>query len=82
VVSDGIEQLKVHGSFAPLERGCDDLMMELLRTSGRTSFGPEPLAAFVLLKEFEIRSVRAVLVGKLNGLPRDKIKERLPGAYI
>jgi len=42
----------------------------------------EPLTAYVLLKEFEIRSVRAVLVGKLNGLPKKKIKERLPGAYL
>jgi len=81
-VSDGIGQLQSRHSFAPLERGCDDLMMELLGASSRTSFGIEPLAAYVLLKEFEIRSVRAVLVGKLNGLPREKIKERLPGAYI
>lgn len=81
-VSDGIGQLRSGHSFAPLERGCDDLMMELLRTASRTSFGVEPLAAYVLLKEFEIRSVRAVLVGKLNGLPRDRIKERLPGAYL
>jgi V/A-type H+-transporting ATPase subunit C len=82
VAGDGIGQLQAHGRFAALERGCDDLMMELLSTAGRTSFGMEPLAAYVLLKEFEIRSVRAVLVGKLNGLPRDKIKERLPGAYL
>jgi len=81
-VSDGIGQLQSRRSFAHLERSCDDLMIELLRTSGRTSFGVEPLAAYVLLKEFEIRSVRAVLVGKLNGLPKDKIKERLPGAYL
>ena len=82
VVSDGIGQLQSRRSFAHLERGCDDLMIELLRTSGRTSFGVEPLTAYVLLKEFEIRSVRAVLVGKLNGLPKKKIKERLPGAYL
>lgn len=81
-VSDGIGALRSRRRFAPLERGCDDLMIELLRTSNRTSFGVEPLAAYVLLKEFEIRSVRAVLVGKLNGLPRDRIKERLPGAYL
>jgi V/A-type H+-transporting ATPase subunit C len=82
VVADGIAQLKARKSFAPLERGCDDLMMELLKTSRQTSFGVEPVVAYVLLKELEIRSVRAVLVGKLNGLPREKIKERLPGAYI
>jgi V/A-type H+-transporting ATPase subunit C len=81
-VSDGIGQLQARRSFAHLERGRDDLMIELLVTSRQTSFGVEPLAAYVLLKEFEIRSVRAVLVGKLNGLPQDKIKERLPGAYV
>jgi V/A-type H+-transporting ATPase subunit C len=80
--AEGISQLKAQKSFAPLERGCDDLMIALLRRSRETSFGVEPVVAFILLKEFEIKGIRAVMVGKLNGLPKDKIKERLPGAYI
>jgi V/A-type H+-transporting ATPase subunit C len=56
--------------------------MKLLRKSRETSFGVEPLAVYLLLKEFEIRAVRATLVGKLNDLPKEKIKERLPSEYV
>jgi V/A-type H+-transporting ATPase subunit C len=81
-VTEGISQLKAQKSFAPLERSCDDLMIALLKRSRETSFGVEPVVAFVLLKEFEIKGIRAIMVGKLNGLPKERIKERLPGAYI
>lgn len=81
-VAEGIAQLKARRSFAALERSCDDLLMELLKTSRETSFGAEPVAAYLFMKELEIRGVRAVLVGKRNNLPKEKIKERLPSAYV
>jgi V/A-type H+-transporting ATPase subunit C len=81
-VAEGIGQLKDHNSFAALERNFDDLMIQLLKRSRQASFGAEPLVAYLLLKDFEIRAVRAVLVGKLNQLPKEKIKERLPSEYV
>jgi V/A-type H+-transporting ATPase subunit C len=81
-VAEGISQLKAKKSFAPLERICDDLLIKFLKRSREASFGAEPVIAYLLLKEFEIRAVRAVLVGKLNGLPKEKIKERLPSEYV
>ncbi|KPL18988.1 MAG: hypothetical protein AMJ92_05320 [candidate division Zixibacteria bacterium SM23_81] len=81
-IAEGISQLKVQKSFAALERSCDDLVIQLLKKSRETSFGVEPLVVYLLLKEFEIRAVRATLVGKLNDLPKEKIKERLPSEYV
>lgn len=81
-IADGISQLKAQESFAPLERSCDDLLIQFLRRSRETSFGVEPVVAYLLLKEFEIKAVRAVLVGKVNELPKDKIKERLASEYV
>lgn len=81
-IADGISQLKAQDSFAPLERSCDDLLIQFLRRSRETSFGVEPVVAYLLLKEFEIKAVRAVLVGKVNELPKDKIKERLASEYV
>ncbi len=81
-VAEGISQLKAKKSFAPLERICDDLLIQFLKISREASFGAEPVIAYLLLKEFEIRAVRAVLVGKLNDLPKEKIRERLPSEYV
>ncbi len=81
-ISGGIAQLKGQQSFAQLERGGDELLIQFLKTSRETSFGIEPVVAYVLLKEFEIKGVRAILVGKLNDLPREKIKERLPSEFV
>jgi len=81
-IADGISKLKTKKTFAALERSCEDIMIQLLKRSRETSFGVEPVVAYVLLKEFEIKAVRAVLVGKLNDLPKEKIKERLLSEYV
>jgi len=81
-VSEGVSQLKAQKSFAALERRFDDLLIQLLKQSREASFGAEPVAAYLLFKEYEIQAVRAVMVGKLNQLPKEKIKERLPSEYI
>lgn len=81
-VAEGISQLKAQRSFAPLERSCEDLLIQFFKRTRETSFGVEPVVAYLLLKEFEIKAVRAVLVGKLNELPKEKIKERLPSEYV
>jgi len=81
-IAEGISQLKAQKSFAHLERSCDDLLIQFFKRSRETSFGVEPVVAYLLLKEFEIKAVRAVLVGKLNDLPKERIKERLPSEYV
>jgi V/A-type H+-transporting ATPase subunit C len=81
-IADGISKLQAQKSFAALERSCEDIMIHFLRRSRETSFGVEPVVAYLFLKEFEIKAVRAVLVGKLNALPKEKIKERLPSEYV
>lgn len=81
-IAEGISKLQAQKSFAALERSCEDIMIRLLERSREISFGVEPVVAYLLLKEFEIKAVRAVLVGKLNDLPKEKIRERLPSEYV
>jgi len=64
------------------ERMADNFVMGLLRTSKRKAFGPEPVIAYVLAKETEIRNLRIILTGKINGLPNEAIRERLRDAYV
>jgi V/A-type H+-transporting ATPase subunit C len=41
-----------------------------------------PLAAYILARENEIKSVRILLSGKINDLPEDSIRERLREMYV
>lgn len=68
--------------LAPLERACRDYILSYLKKARLTPFGIEPIYAFLLVKEEELRSVRAVLLGKKNGLDPQLIKERLPSDYL
>ena len=52
---------------------------------GRTryvSFGIEPLVAYLIARENEVKLVRIVLTGKKIGLPPEEIKERLREMYV
>ena len=44
--------------------------------------GIEPVAAFYIAKENEIKNLRMVLTGKLAGIAEETIKERLRETYV
>ena len=66
------------GSFLPFERESDALALDLLEDLGAETFGPGPLAAFVLLREMETAHVKLLLAGKAAGIPRARLQQRLP----
>ncbi|HAL30277.1 MAG TPA: hypothetical protein DCP20_06135 [Coriobacteriia bacterium] len=41
--------------------------------------GPEPVLAYVLAREAEVVALRIVVIGRLSGLERDVVRERLRG---
>jgi V/A-type H+-transporting ATPase subunit C len=41
-----------------------------------------PLAAYILARESEIRSVRIILTGKANDMPEETIRERIRKTYV
>jgi len=69
------------GSFARLEKGADDYMMGYLRLTKTVTFGLEPLYAYLLVKESELKSIRMIMVGKMYGIPPERIRERLPTTF-
>ncbi len=68
--------------LAPLERACRDYILSYLRKARYTPFGIEPIYAYFLIKEEELRWVRAVILGKENGLDPKFIRKRLPSDYL
>ncbi|MCD6170610.1 MAG: V-type ATP synthase subunit C [Candidatus Latescibacteria bacterium] len=77
-VATGTDALLKSGSFLPLERAADATLISCLERAKVQSLGIEPLVAYLLLKEYEFKAVRIVVVGKTNQLSAELIRERLP----
>ena len=69
-------------SPSAFERWCDNLIMEHIKPQKYNPFSVSPLAAYILARENEIKSVRILLSGKRNDLPEDSIRERLREMYV
>lgn len=78
--ADGVEQLKI--SLSNFERWCDNLIINHIKPQRYNPFTLSPLAAYILGKENEIKSIRILLSGKLNDLPENSIRERLRETYV
>ncbi len=68
--------------FASFERACDDILMEKIRSYKREFFGIEPIAAYYLGKQNEIKTLRVILTAKKYGVDDEFLKERLRQSYV
>lgn len=82
VAEKGIEAYRTTGSMAKLEKICDDYLMSFVKSAKFISLGLEPLIGYLVAKENEIRNVRIIMVGKINKLSNENIRERLREAYV
>lgn len=69
-------------SVSAFERWCDNLIIEYIRPQKYNPFSIAPLAAYILARENEIKTVRIILSGKLNHLSEESIRERLREMYV
>jgi V/A-type H+/Na+-transporting ATPase subunit C len=72
--------LKNH-STTHFEKLADNFLMKFIQSAKMVVFGAEPLLAYLLAKEIEIKIIRMIMVSKLNGIPVEEIKERLRDIY-
>ncbi|MCR4924674.1 MAG: V-type ATPase subunit [Clostridiales bacterium] len=70
------------GDTTAFEKWCDDELMKLVGQAKFTSFGVEPIVAYYIAKDAEIKSVRIILSAKLNNLSADTIKKRVRELYV
>jgi V/A-type H+-transporting ATPase subunit C len=80
VYADAIQALKE--SSSAFERWCDNLIMKHIRPQKYNSFTLSPLAAYILARENEIKTVRILLSGKRNDISEESIRERLREMYV
>lgn len=69
-------------SPSAFERWCDNRIIKTISPQKYNSFSVGPLFAYVLARENEIKTVRIILSGKLNGMPEASIRERVREMYV
>lgn len=80
-VSEGGEAIDNSGDFTLLEKICDNLLVEYSREAKTVTFGLEPLVAYLIARQNEIKAIRIVLAGKLAKMSPELIRERLRETY-
>jgi V/A-type H+/Na+-transporting ATPase subunit C len=82
VAKRGLEAFDKFKSFVYLEKYADEHLMRLAKKARYSAFGPEALVAHFYAKQNNAQIIRMIMVGKLNGLPEDMLRERLNELYI
>lgn len=82
LVSEGVRNWLDKGTVSSLEKLSDDYITAYLKKGKWTTFGLEPLVGYLWAKEIEIKNIRLILVGKINKLPAEAIRERIRDVYI
>jgi V/A-type H+-transporting ATPase subunit C len=77
LVEAGAAYLQKENSFLKLEAACDEHFLGFLKTTRYITAGTQPIIAYLLLKEHQIRNVRMMLAAKRNGLEARYVLDRL-----
>lgn len=68
VVETGANYLMSDNSFLKIEQQCEEFLTGFLKSTAQITAGPQPIIAYLLMKENEIRNVRLILTAKKNFL--------------
>ena len=72
----------IRKGMTAFENYCDDLITRRMKDQQRESFGLGPIAAYILARKNEMKSVRIIFSGKENGFSDDMIRERVRETYV
>ncbi len=74
--------VKFKESTSIFEKWCDDILMDCVNEARYTAFGIDPIIAYYVARDAEIKTVRIILSAKINNLPADVIRERVRALYV
>lgn len=77
IVEGGVNYLNSEKSFLALESLCETHTKGFLSSTTSIAAGTQPVIAYLVLKEIEVRALRMVLSCKKNGLDAKTILDRL-----
>ncbi len=76
-VETGASYLVSDKSFLKIEQQCDEFLTGFLKSTIQITAGPQPIIAYLLMKENEIRNVRLILTAKRNFLDTKLVLDRI-----
>lgn len=76
------DAIRQGGAMTRFEKECDDALTAYLSQAKYIAFGDAPVIAYLAAKENEWTAVRVIMSGRLAGLSRETIRERLREAYV
>ena len=77
IIEAGAAYITASKSFLKLEQQCEDHLAGFLKSTVQITAGPQPIIAYLLTKENEIRTVRLILTAKRNALDTKLILDRI-----
>jgi len=77
IVETGAGYLASDKSFLKVEQQCEEHVIGFLKSTVQITAGPQPIIAYLLMKENEIRTVRLILTAKKNNLDTKLILDRI-----
>lgn len=82
VCEEGIGSFQSTGSMTRFEKLTDDYITEYIKKGRYIALGLEPLVGYLVAKQTEIKNARIIMVGKINNISGEIIRERLREAYV
>jgi V/A-type H+-transporting ATPase subunit C len=82
VVAEGLESYEKNKTLTRLEKLADDYIFSIAKQGKYVAFGIEPLVGYLMAKENEAKIIRIIMVGKMNNIPNEIIRERLRDVYV
>lgn len=82
ICEEGIADYQRTGSLSKFEKLADNFIVNYVKKAHYITLGIEPLVGYLIAKETEIKNARIVMVGKINGIPNEVIRERLRETYV
>lgn len=82
VLVKAVKEYKETGLLQSYEKYMDDYLTEIVRKTKTINYGPEVLFSYIYGKEMEIKNLRIIFIGKVNGLSPEFIRERLRETYV
>lgn len=77
IVETGANYVASNKSFLRVEQQCEEHVIEFLKLTVQITAGPQPIIAFLLMKENEIRTARLILTAKKSQLDARLILDRI-----
>lgn len=75
-------ELMRSGDISSIEKFGDNSILEYVKKAKLASMGPEPVVAYIVACENEIKILRIILTGKRNLVSPESIMERLRDTYV